>query len=265
MARDDTIAAGGDTFAAELLPLSALGLDARAGWAFLLDIDGTLLDLADHPDRVEVPPALLPALRALRERASGALALVTGRGLASADRVFGDEFDCASNHGARIRIDGEVPPATVDEAAVLGRVVEDLAVTIDAHPGAWIERKSHSVAVHWRAVPAAAGEIARAVRSLVASHLSDWRLIEGKGVIEVASRAATKGTAVERLLASPRYVGRKPFYAGDDVTDEDAFQAVARLGGAGVLVGSPRRTYATHVCPSPADFRRWIEALVEDA
>lgn len=255
----------GDSFAAELAPMTRLGIDPRGGWAFLFDIDGTLLDLADHPDRVVVPETLLPALKRLKGLAGGALALVTGRGLGSADRLFGADFDCAGNHGATLRLGATLDAVAAADVPLLEGLSAALEPAIAAHPGAWIERKSHSIAVHWRRVPEAAADLARAVRTAVAGHVRDWRLIEGKGVIEIARRDATKGTAVERLLASPGYVGRRPFYAGDDVTDEDAFQTVAGLGGVGVLVGPPRRTYAHYSCPAPEAFRRWIEALVKDA
>ena len=57
--------------------------------ALLLDIDGTLLDLARTPDSVKVPRDLVRALEALTRRLSGALAFVSGRSLASIDRLFG--------------------------------------------------------------------------------------------------------------------------------------------------------------------------------
>src|SRR5882724_13226784 len=78
--------------------------------ALFLDIDGTLLDLARTPDRVEVPRQLQRALEKLSHRLSGALAFVSGRSLDSIDRLFAPFRPAAiGTHGAEIRsIDGLV-------------------------------------------------------------------------------------------------------------------------------------------------------------
>ena len=59
--------------------LAALSDDPKS-WALFLDIDGTLLDIAETPDAIAVPPSLPANLDALSKKLGGALALVTGRG-----------------------------------------------------------------------------------------------------------------------------------------------------------------------------------------
>src|SRR5580698_5278974 len=73
--------------------------------ALLLDIDGTLLDLAPTPREVWVPPGLAKTLNRLLERTSGALALVSGRSLNDIDLIFAPaEFPAVGGHGAEMRI-----------------------------------------------------------------------------------------------------------------------------------------------------------------
>src|SRR6201985_1774741 len=73
--------------------------------AILLDIDGTLLELARTPREVWVPPGLAATLHALRERTKGALALVSGRSLNDIDLIFApDRFPAVGGHGAEMRL-----------------------------------------------------------------------------------------------------------------------------------------------------------------
>src|ERR1700735_1339403 len=72
--------------------------------ALLLDLDGTLLDIAPAPDEVVVPPGLLDVLHALRRLLGDALAVVTGRPVETIDALLGDAvFAVAGEHGGAIR------------------------------------------------------------------------------------------------------------------------------------------------------------------
>src|SRR6195952_4061896 len=76
--------------------------------ALLLDIDGTLLDLAPTPREVWVPPGLAKTLNRLHERTSGALALVSGRSLNDIDLIFAPEqFPAVGGHGAEMRVSAD--------------------------------------------------------------------------------------------------------------------------------------------------------------
>jgi trehalose 6-phosphate phosphatase len=77
-------------------------------------------------------------------------------------------------------------------------------------------------------------------------------------MVEIRSSGNTKGTGIARLMAqSPLDAGR-PVFVGDDVTDEDGFEAVREMGGHGVLVGHARPTAATHGLADPDAVRRWL-------
>src|SRR4051812_50077607 len=114
-------------------------------FAVLLDIDGTLLDLAPTPREVWVPPELSKTLNQLLERTSGALALVSGRSLNDIDLIFAPEqFPAVGGHGAEMRlsIDGEAvaPPAPPLGKGFEGRV----GGLSQLRPGLFLGEKRHS-------------------------------------------------------------------------------------------------------------------------
>src|SRR3979409_1063704 len=86
--------------------------------ALLLDIDGTLLDLAPTPREVWVPPGLAKTMKRLLQRTSGALALISGRSLNDIDLIFApEEYPAIGGHGAEMRllkdggaVTGHAPP-----------------------------------------------------------------------------------------------------------------------------------------------------------
>ncbi len=84
-------------------PFTALPEDISR-LALFLDIDGMLIDIAPTPDAVAVPPGLAEALARLSARLDGALALVTGRAIATADELIaGGTIPVGGLHGAERR------------------------------------------------------------------------------------------------------------------------------------------------------------------
>jgi len=86
-------------------------------------------------------------------------------------------------------------------------------------------------------------------------------VLVGKCVVEIRPRHLTKGTALQRLIETPPFRGRTPIFAGDDVSDEDAFEVVNRLGGISVRVGEPVHTAATCQLADPDQLRRWLQEI----
>ena len=80
-------------------------LDLR-DFAVLLDVDGTILDIAPTPHAVHVPETLLRTLSLVGERTHGAIALVSGRPIANLDLIFAPlRLPAIGGHGAEIRPD----------------------------------------------------------------------------------------------------------------------------------------------------------------
>src|SRR5271154_2083479 len=116
--------------------------------ALLLDIDGTLLDLARTPDKVTVPDELLRALQLLSRQLRGALALVSGRSLASIDRLFTPFRPAAIGaHGGEFRGQAGVVSRAAPLPQPVVEIFEGLAGNI---PGLLLEDKKCALALHSR-------------------------------------------------------------------------------------------------------------------
>jgi len=222
----------------ELPPASRLAL--------LLDLDGTLIDLAATPDAVLVPAGLLATLSGLSGRLGGALAVVSGRTVeAVAGLLAGLDLTIAGEHGAAIRRAG----GGAIERPVLAAVPESwraaAARLAAGRAGVLLEEKPHGFVLHYRQAPAAGAALGVALEGLLGAG-GDGAGGDGAGAEfvlspasmawEVRPRGVSKATAVRALLAVPPFAGRVPVFVGDDVTDEDGMRAAREAGGLGFKV-----------------------------
>lgn len=227
-------------------------------WALFLDIDGCLLDFADHPEHVVVPDGLHDDIRRLRQALGGALALVSGRSLAQIDALFPEmQLEAAGLHGLELRaqLTGDASPAA--NADDLARVRAAAGQVASAHPGARVEDKGVAVALHWRAAPQARSAL-EAIAAAAITRMPGYRLQHGNCVVELRPDGHHKGTAIEQLMRTPPFAGRVPVYAGDDFTDEDGFLTTNALGGLSIIVGDRRPTTARHGIADTGALRAWL-------
>jgi trehalose 6-phosphate phosphatase len=233
-------------------------------YAILLDIDGTLLDLAPTPREVWVPPDLNETLSRLRDKTSGALALVSGRSLNDIDLIFAPEqFPAVGGHGAemRISIDSE---AVATHAPPMDRELKRrLAAIAKLSPGILLEDKGYSLALHYRLAPHAEKAIYEAV-SLIRSELPNApiEVLPGKCVCEVKQAGFDKATGVRELMSHEPFRGRRPIFIGDDVTDESVFAIMSDIGGLSFSVGRRAQGVVSHF-DEPRDVRAWLARLID--
>ncbi len=226
-----------------------------ADCALFLDVDGCLLEFADDPWSVRASPQLIATLDALERRLDGALALVSGRTLDALDAIFAPaRYAAVGLHGLERR--GDADASARDTR--LATVVEAARMVIDAYPGALVEDKGRSLALHWRAAPAAGAAI-HAFATQALAQLPGHRLEPGNQVIELRPEGGDKGGAIRELMAMPPFAGRMPVFAGDDLTDEAGFAVVNAMGGISVLVGERLLSAATHRLADPPAVRAWLE------
>ena len=231
-------------------------------WALFLDIDGTLIDLAETPEAIAVPPSLPYALQALSRKLGGALALVTGRSVGFADGLFKPfHFPIAGLHGAERRDgDGRVRRAIVP--AAFEEMKRAIARSVKDWPGVLVEDKGAAVAVHYRLAPEREDAVNETMQHYLSEAGPDWTLQRGKRVVEICPAHSNKGSAVEAFLEEAPFRGRRPLAIGDDVTDETMFGVANRLGGQSLRVGSPNgKTLARASIPSPARLREILEKI----
>jgi trehalose 6-phosphate phosphatase len=231
-------------------------------WALFIDIDGTLLAMAPTPDAVRVAPGLVSLLGRLVVNLGGAVALLTGRRIADADRLFAPlELVASGVHGTELRRERGGPVAIL-APPMPASVVEAMIDISSLADGILVEQKGAGVAVHYRNAPLARSALESEVATIVASSSYDLVLRRGRKVIEAVPKGFSKGTALMQLASLAPFKGRRPVMVGDDVGDESALLVAERLGGLGLRVAGE------HFGTAAADFdgvqsvHAWIEALV---
>lgn len=241
-----------------------------------LDFDGTLAPTVDDPDAARALPPARSAVVALAALPATHVAVVSGRAIASLERVAGLPSDIllVGSHGAELRIDGEEsgPSLSSAELDVLGRLYSAIAEVAARHPGVRVEEKPSGCGLHTRMAAPAEAEAARAealaaVRALVGRDDGGGESGDGsvgigerygKDILEFTVRTADKGTALEVLRE--RTAASAVLFVGDDVTDEDGF---AVLGGddIGIKVGGGA-TAATERVDDPEAVAELLTLLV---
>jgi len=234
--------------------------------AVLLDIDGTLLDLAPTPREVWVPPGLAKTLNRLLEKTSGALALVSGRSLNDIDLIFApDQFPAVGGHGAEMRLSTDAEAVATQAPPMDKELKRRLAAIAKLSPGILLEDKGYSLALHYRLAPHAEKAIYEAV-SLIRADLPNApiEVMPGKCVCEIKPSGFNKASGVIELMAHDPFKGRRPIFIGDDVTDESVFAIMPDFGGLAFSVGRRAKGVASHF-DEPRDVREWLAHLVEGA
>ena len=222
--------------------------------ALLLDVDGTLLDIAPTPASVVVPPDLLASLRSLRPALGDAVAVVSGRPVEQIEALLdGVPYAAAGEHGGAIR---HAPGAALERAdlpVVPPHWLARAEAVVAGHRGVLLERKAHGFVLHFRLEPLAGPALLAALQAIMAGDGAAFTVMPAHMAWEVKPRGADKGRAVHSLMARPPFAGRVPVYVGDDVTDEDGMRAARALGGIGLRV---QDSFGT-----AAGVRAWLAAL----
>jgi trehalose 6-phosphate phosphatase len=230
--------------------------------ALFLDVDGTLLDLAPHPDAVDVPAALISALAAAERRLAGALALVSGRPICDLDRLFAPLRLCAGGiHGAEIRdgIGGVIRPVTQNRLP--SALWSELARLLDRFPETFAEDKRVSFAVHYRGADLDIERLASALSRLIEQFAeSAPELAAGDQVFEIRLPGFDKGRTIERFMARAPFIDRRPVFIADDAMDRPGFETVLARGGLAYSVGTALPGL-TGCFSQPRDVRCWLKCL----
>ena len=199
----------------------------------MLDVDGTLCDIVERPEDARVPEATREQLARLARRPGVCMAIVTGRSAADAHQMVGVRgIHISANHGLENwGADGveRITPGWERVARSVRAAVADLARIPHDFPGASIEDKEFTLSVHFRHVdPDVVPALQNAVTAIAESHA--LRMTAGKAVINLLPPLdVNKGHAVLALMheCGGDAPGASILFAGDDVTDEDAFRALA--------------------------------------
>jgi trehalose 6-phosphate phosphatase len=232
-------------------------------FAVLLDVDGTLLDIAATPHGVAVPDRLRRALARISAQTDGACAFVSGRSLTELDMLFAPlRLAAVAGHGAEMRVSGSAATQRFDRG-LTPELRGQLTAFAEKLAGVILEDKGYSIAIHYRLAP----QHAKTVREAVTAACAPYRdgaieVLPGKAVIEVKPAAFDKGTGIRALMANPPFRTRRPLFIGDDVTDEAAFAVLPKFDGLGFSVGRRIEGLAGSF-PKPSDVRHWLYKVAE--
>jgi len=229
-------------------------------WALFLDVDGTLLDHAEHFQAVRAGPPVRTLLEDLLRASGGAIALVSGRSADDMDRLFAPlVLPLAGQHGTERRsADGTLrryaPP--LDR---LGHAAAQMVKLTAAHSALAFENKGMALALHYRRAPELRDLVESSMRGIAADLGADFELQAGKFVFEVKPSGKNKGSAIEEFLGEAPFAGRTPVFIGDDLTDELGFEVVNRASGHSIKVGAGE-TCALWRLRDPPAVRQWLAA-----
>jgi len=227
------------------------------GQALFLDFDGTLVEIASAPSLVKVPAELPRLLVELAERLGGAVAVVSGRPLDELAHLLAPfAGGIAGGHGLERRCsDGNLTRRLA--CPELDRFRPLFAGFATRHDGVLLEDKGGCLALHYRRAPSLEALCHTLVREAAQASNGALVAVAGKMVIELMPRSVGKGRAITDFLAEVPFHGRLPVFVGDDVTDEDGFAVVNRLGGVSAHVGGGA-TIARYNLATVGDVLVWL-------
>jgi alpha,alpha-trehalase len=234
--------------------------------AVFLDYDGTLTPIVPRPEDATIPPATQEAIRRLNRLTP--VAVISGRDRPNVEAMVGlPELVYAGSHGYDIRGSDFCREHEGGTAALsdLDQAEQELKQRLGKLPGVEVERKRFAVAVHFRNARESDLPQIEAAVDTINRRNAKLRKRGGKKIFELQPDIEWhKGKALLWLLdvLEMSHAGVIPFYLGDDLTDEDAFQAIAECG-IGILVGEvPHRTHAHYWLADPDEARQFLEQLI---
>jgi trehalose 6-phosphate phosphatase len=233
-------------------------------YCVFLDFDGTLVEIEDHPDDVQVDASTLQYIERLRGKVDDSLALISGRDIDVIDRLlYPLILPVAGVHGLQRRDAGGYLHTPLINQCVLDDIVNDIQSTFYGETGVVIEKKTGAIALHYRLRPDFEARCV-ALAEKIENARPELHLIKGKMVCEIRLEGNDKGAVIEAFLAERPFKGRRPIFAGDDATDESGFAAVNACGGISIKVGE-NPTSAMFRATSVLELRNWFEELLKTA
>ncbi len=215
----------------------------------LCDFDGTLVPFASAPEEARPDAEVIQLVTDLASLPGMIFAIVSGRPKDWLESFFpGDRVYLVAEHGAYRRGAGAWQNVAGLDPAPLASLAAELDALAARHPGAIIERKSTTVALHYRNVRRGQrGELLIETFAIIDRFLTQhpaYERLEGVLTVEVRPVSVKKSSAIPwmREEAGP---GARLIAIGDDVTDEHMFHACEPQDESIIVRSSaPRRTAA---------------------
>jgi alpha,alpha-trehalase len=228
----------------------------------LLDYDGTVTPIVEKPELAQLSEEMREVIRELSLR--NTVCIISGRSLADLKGLVGlDTIIYSGNHGMELYgLDSEPPIDTAPIKPLIHQIYEECRTNLEDIPGVVVEDKGISASVHYRLVPQdKVSTLKGRVVAILEPYLNEIKLGYGKKVIEIRPRIEWgKGKVVIHIL--DRVPNKTlPIYIGDDLTDEDAFEALANKGITILVSASERDSKAQYFLKNVEDVKRFLAIL----
>jgi trehalose-phosphatase len=238
-----------------------------------LDYDGTLVPLAETPAKALITLNTKNLLKKLVGLSRCRLAIISGRSLMDVKKMVGiDGITYVGNHGLEIEGLGIKfkSPVSLSYKAILGHIKNELRDKLSSFNGAFVEDKGLTLSIHYRLV---GGKQLLQAKKLFHETTFPYvtknkiTITSGKKVFEIRPPVAwVKGRVILWLLnrwkLSLKDKKNVPFYIGDDITDEDAFEALADAGIT-IFVGRPKKSYAQYYLKDTDEVKKFLSNILE--
>ena len=241
----------------------------RARYIFLCaDFDGTITPIKPRPKQAELCEDVRLLLRKISKHKSFSVGIISGRALKDIKQKVGIEgLIFAGNHGLEITYKKRnfIYPAAKRFVPVISQITRRLKKRLTPFSGAVLEEKHLSLSLHYRLVKREKlAKLKKIFLQIIRPYLSsqEVRLTFGKKVWEVRPPIEwNKGKAILWLVQKLRPKRVLAIYVGDDLTDEDAFRVVNRIGGISIVVGRRKASCARYYLKSTKETQRFLEEI----
>jgi trehalose 6-phosphate phosphatase len=239
----------------------------------LVDYDGTLTPIVDKPELAILGHKTRQLLQKLARNRNYTVGIISGRALSDLKSKVGlDDLIYAGNHGLEIEGFGSsfLEPVAEEMQPLFNMLHKALSATMKGIRGVFIENKGLTLSVHYRlAVDKEETKVKDAFQRVTdpLNLTGNIKITQGKKVYEIRPPVDwNKGKAVAWLVAKLKDISRKrrilSVYLGDDLTDEDAFKMINKIGGISVIIGSDsNNSEARYFLKSPEEVAELLEIL----
>ncbi|CAG9001230.1 MAG: Trehalose-6-phosphate phosphatase [Candidatus Celerinatantimonas neptuna] len=230
--------------------------------AIFFDFDGTLVDIKPTPDQVKIRPQTQSLLIQLNNRLDNALAIISGRSIESLVNCLlkpVPKLSLSGSHGAQYQLsESNFVQLHPKVKAMPLPLVRQCKAFSQKHQLIW-EPKPYSIIIHYRNYPELEKEVESYLKNIISDY-PDLTIQKGKFICEIKHAGINKSSALKLFMNKPLFYGRNPWYFGDDITDEDAFQWINHHQGISVKIGNYKNSRAKFHLETPYSLIQFFQS-----